>query len=92
MAKITILTAISDTGKKAIKDIPTTEAGIIAEEVQIFVKCGFNKIILDIGYGIKCAWCSCVIGVSEIEHSHGICETCAARTIADYQKNKNQII
>jgi hypothetical protein len=91
MDKITILTAINSDGKKAIKDIHTTEAGTLAEEVQSFVKCGFNKIILDIGYVVKCAWCLCLIGVSEVENSHGICETCAARTITDYQKNKNQI-
>ena len=39
-------------------------------------------------YPVFCAWCGRIIRYASVEHSHGICQDCAAKLLADYKSDQ----
>lgn len=33
-------------------------------------------------FPVVCSWCGKVVGFSEVEHSHGICQKCSGKLLA----------
>ena len=76
MAKYTKIEATKPDGsivRDIVKDMSVQEAVEIARN---FRNDGFADIHSITGYPVYCSWCGCVADVSNIEHSHGMCQYC----------------
>jgi len=37
-------------------------------------------------YPVVCAWCGKIVGYSELDHSHGICQSCSDKLLAEMRQ------
>lgn len=71
-----IITAMKKTGH-AIIDCRPTHPQELTKTINQLRLIGYNRFKIEYGYAIRCSWCNVIIGTSDVEHSHGICKTCA---------------